>query len=68
MVYRKIQLRVSEYEWTKFKELKDKGFSARAVIEIITQTCTPCTDTEILVFNKNNQAVKIKKKILNSNR
>ena len=50
--YKKIQLRVSIYEWRRFKEFQDKGLSAREVIEHSSCPCEKCKGINIIVFNK----------------
>lgn len=57
--YYKLQIRVSHFEFKKFKELKDNhGLSARDVIEAITYNCDP---EIITAYNKQGDAVQIKK-------
>lgn len=63
--YHKLQLRVSEYEFNQFKKAKDDyGLSVRAVLETSGRPCQCCANTDVIVFNRQNDAVKIKRGIL----
>jgi group I intron endonuclease len=42
-IYPRIDLRVSHYEYRKFKKLKDHGYSAREVLEITLESELPIT-------------------------
>jgi hypothetical protein len=54
VTYRKVQLRVSEYEWKKFKDLKSKGLSAREVLEHSCCHCEKCKGISVIAYNKAN--------------
>lgn len=57
--YFKIQLRVSQFEFKNFKELKEiHGLSAREVVEAFAQSCKP---EFITAYNKNGDQVQIKR-------
>ncbi len=63
--YNTIRIRVSQFEIKKFIDAKlDHGFSARKVLENSGNPCSHCTGTEVIVFDKDNNSVKIKKGIL----
>lgn len=60
-MYRKIQIRVSEYEWKKFKELEDKKITARQAIESFIY-CDPCHKTGIItISNEDGEQVELPK-------
>jgi len=48
-VYRTVRLRVSEYEFKKFEQAQKIGYTQRAVIEQLLQTCC---GSEIIIFDK----------------
>lgn len=53
--YRRINFRVSEYEYAAIISAKEVlGMSAREVIEILMQPCAPCSAPEILIQKKKN--------------
>jgi len=63
--YKKIQIRVSVYEWRRFKEFQDVGLSVREVIEHSSCPCDKCKGVDIIVFNKENgEPIKIPRGIL----
>jgi len=53
--YQQITVRVSQYEYKKFKEFKDKhNLSAREVIEYSGCPCSHCKGTNVVAYNKEN--------------
>ena len=67
--YNKLQIRVSQSEYKKFIDAKlDLGLSTREVLEFSGRPCDCCRDTEVLVFNKKDSPVKIKRGILHNKR
>ena len=38
--YCKLQVRVSEVEFNRFKHLNEHGFSTRKILEVITEKCS----------------------------
>lgn len=63
-MYRKIQLRVSEYEWKKFKELSRQKISTRQAIETLIY-CEPCHKTGIItIANKEGEQISLPKNLI----
>jgi hypothetical protein len=50
--YKKIQIRVSIYEWRRFKEFQEKGLSVREVIEYSSCPCDRCKGVNVIAFDK----------------
>lgn len=51
--YLQITIRVSQFEFNRFKKLKDDHkLSAREVLELSSCTCDKCIGTDIVAFDK----------------
>lgn len=60
-----IKIRVSQTEMKKFIDAKeDLGLSAREVLEYSGQPCECCKNTNVIIYNKHDEAVEIKRGIL----
>lgn len=59
-----IRIRCTQFEYKLFMELKEKGISARKVLENSGCPCDRCKGTDVIAFNKNGEAIKIPKGIL----
>lgn len=63
--YPRIYLRVTHFEFKKFKELKDNfKLSPREVLEYQTCPCERCKNTSITIFDKLDDPFTIPKSIL----
>lgn len=63
--YNRIYLRVSQFEFKKFIDAKlDLGLSAREFLEYSGKPCEHCINTEVLVYDKDDNAIKVKRGIL----
>jgi Zn-finger domain-containing protein len=62
--YKTIRIRVNEEEYLEFLKYKSLGLSERATLEATCRPCDRCENTEVIVFNKKNESVKVKRGIL----
>lgn len=62
--YRTIRIRVNEEEFSLFQKYKDDGLTERDIIEAISRPCAKCENAEIVVFNKKDESIKVKKVLL----
>lgn len=50
--YYRINVRVSQSEWNKFKKFKKLGLSARKVLELSGCPCDKCKGMNVVVYNE----------------
>lgn len=60
-----IRIRVSQFEFKKFVDAKlDLGLGAREFLEYSGKPCNHCVNTEVIIYNKKDQEIKIKRGVL----
>lgn len=63
--YNQIILRVNTYEFKKFIDYKeDNQLSARDVIEASSKPCSCCRDSMVIIHNKKDQSIEVKRGLL----
>lgn len=63
--YNTIYLRLTESEYKKFIDAKEKyGLSEREILELSGKPCECCKNTEVISYNKNDDPIYIKRGIL----
>lgn len=62
--YKTIRIRVNDEEFLQFQKYKNLGLSERDILEATCRPCERCENTEVIVFNKKNESIKVKRGIL----